>query len=566
MPRSLVPVAASDAKRVEARLAAAGQKVQALIEVDEENDEEKVDGGDKSGTMEGPGERALLAFMARCLPQKASGSVVEDWNAVQAAETPTLLPGLRFHDLVFGRQLGEGAFSTVRYARHIQRGGVSGGPSSSSQSQWPEYAVKIVSGAKMTELGYHASVEREMAVLHLLAHPGVCRLVSAFRYTGNAYMVLEYAARGDLHSFVLSLGGGGKRALGHAGARFVLGEVCAALQSVHELGFSFNDLKPENVLLTGLGHVKLADFGASRPLGSEGRRRLEDSLSRVGCLRNGDWREEGASAVGGVDSFPVLGRGASAAREEEEEVEEELAEGTPGYLPPEVLGLRAGTGEGYSSSPGLGADAWALGCLAWFCLTGRPLFYGSRDEVLTQQQDPDHCPALLLDPAAAVEEVEESEEKDQRRKVHFGAEADAAAESFLGDGNTGPFLRGLLNRDPRERLSVLDASNHAYLMQGPAVGDEDECQPLQPLRLHAGTPVALPLSSSSSSTSDDNPQWARRQFSVLWAPMPPVYDILAGQDQIQGQGQGQGHSRGAPRRYALTTVEETQAESGTFFL
>jgi len=524
-------------------------------------DEEKDDGDDKEGAKEGPGERALLAFMARCLPQKASGSAAEDWNAVQAAETPTLLPGLRFHDLVFGRQLGEGAFSTVRYARHIQRGGVSGGPSASSQSQWPEYAVKIVSGAKMTALGYHASVEREMAVLHLLAHPGVCRLVSAFRYTGNAYMVLEYAARGDLHGFVLSLGGGGKIALGHAAARFVLGEVCAALQSVHELGFSFNDLKPENVLLTGLGHVKLADFGACRPLGSEGRRRLEDSLARVGCLRNGDWREEGASAVGGVDSFPVLGRGASVGGEEEKE--EERAEGTPGYLPPEVLGLRVGAGEGSSSSPGLGADAWALGCLAWFCLTGRPLFFGSRDEVLTQMQSPDHCPALLLE-SAAVEGLQVSKEVEQRRNVHFCAEADAAAETFLGDGNTGPFLRGLLNRDSRERLSVLDAASHAYLLQGPAVGDEEECQPLQPSRLHAGPPVALPLPSSSRSSSDDNPQWARRQFSVLWAPMPSAYNILAGQDQIQGQAQGL--RRGAHRRYALTPVEETRAESGAFFL
>jgi len=39
---------------------------------------------------------------------------------------------------------------------------------------------------------------------------------------------------------------------------------------------------------------------------------------------------------------------------------------------------------------------------------------------------------------------------------------------------------------------------------------------------------------------------------------------LAGQDQIQGQAQGL--RRGAHRRYALTPVEETRAESGAFFL
>lgn len=32
-----------------------------------------------------------------------------------------LLPTLKFHDLVFGQVLGEGAFSTVKYARHITK-------------------------------------------------------------------------------------------------------------------------------------------------------------------------------------------------------------------------------------------------------------------------------------------------------------------------------------------------------------------------------------------------------------------------------------------------------------
>lgn len=75
-----------------------------------------------------------------------------------------------------------------------------------SQSAWPEYAVKIVQAAKIAELSYRASVVREMAVLQLLSHPGVARLVSAFRYSDSAYMVLEYAARGDLHTYLMKHG------------------------------------------------------------------------------------------------------------------------------------------------------------------------------------------------------------------------------------------------------------------------------------------------------------------------------------------------------------------------
>jgi serine/threonine protein kinase len=77
-------------------------------------------------------------------------------------------------------------------------------------------------------------VIREMAVLQLLSHPGIARLVSSFRYTASAYMVLEYAGAGDLHSYVLSKG-----PLKHLSVRFIVGEIAAAVISVHDLGFSY---------------------------------------------------------------------------------------------------------------------------------------------------------------------------------------------------------------------------------------------------------------------------------------------------------------------------------------
>ncbi len=46
---------------------------------------------------------------------------VKTWTHEQAAIKPLLLPDLKFHDLVFGQILGEGAFSTVKYARHITK-------------------------------------------------------------------------------------------------------------------------------------------------------------------------------------------------------------------------------------------------------------------------------------------------------------------------------------------------------------------------------------------------------------------------------------------------------------
>ncbi|EJK74205.1 hypothetical protein THAOC_04131 [Thalassiosira oceanica] len=137
--------------------------------------------------------------MSRLRPRddgQRGGDGVSAWARSQMAESPSLLPDLRFHDLVFGRELGSGAFGTVRYARRIVR--------SLTRSSWPEYAVKVVSTARIEELGYEASVEREIAVLRTLSHPGVARLVSSFRFRDGAYLVLEYASGG---TSTRSLGG-----------------------------------------------------------------------------------------------------------------------------------------------------------------------------------------------------------------------------------------------------------------------------------------------------------------------------------------------------------------------
>ena len=45
--------------------------------------------------------------------------------------------------------------------------------------------------------------------------------------------------------------------------RFYTAQIAIALQDIHDLGFAYRDLKPENVLLDEDGYIKLCDFGAS---------------------------------------------------------------------------------------------------------------------------------------------------------------------------------------------------------------------------------------------------------------------------------------------------------------
>lgn len=44
-------------------------------------------------------------------------------------------------------------------------------------------------------------------------------------------------------------------------ARFYIAELVLALDAIHSLGYIHRDVKPDNMLISSTGHVKLADFG-----------------------------------------------------------------------------------------------------------------------------------------------------------------------------------------------------------------------------------------------------------------------------------------------------------------
>ena len=53
--------------------------------------------------------------------------------------------------------------------------------------------------------------------------------------------------------------------------RFYLAEIAVALNDLHQLGFVHRDVKPDNVLITLSGHIKLVDFGSAARLGVDGK-------------------------------------------------------------------------------------------------------------------------------------------------------------------------------------------------------------------------------------------------------------------------------------------------------
>jgi serine/threonine protein kinase len=424
--------------------------------------------GEKETALAEPrtGLERVSAYMEQLKPPEEEEGV-SSWSKAQMAETPTYLPNLKFHDLVFGHELGTGAFGSVRYARLIDK--------TKSRSQWPEYAVKIISTEKIREMGYEASVQREIAVLRVLSHPGIARLVSSFRFRDGAYLVLEYASAGDLHSLLQKHG-----SLDHDSTRFVTGEVVAALASIHEMGYVFADLKPENVVITEPGHIKLTDFGGCRPV-TEDAKKLIQTIAKdlLKNLRDGDWKFQAPSSSNGSDALETEEETTAG---DDMDVEEDLRiEGTTAYLPPEVV---------MGGFPTTAADSWALGCVMYQCLTGRPPLLEINDEATRNR-------IVRFDVHDATSEVDRLFQ-------------DKHASGISSEARN--MIERLLNRDSSKRPGMNQVAEHDFFSKSG----------VDVFSLYSQK--AYPLDVGDVSPTPDA-QWSRRQFSSIWAPQPAAYDI-----------------------------------------
>jgi len=134
---------------------------------------------------------------------------------------------------------------------------------------------------------------------------------------------------------------------------FLLRQACHSLIEAHECGLVHRDLKPDNLLVTRAGRdndfLKVIDFGLVKELAVGTKRRPMTGRQK---------RVEPLTAFG-------------------------ARPGTPGYMAPEQIG-----GDVVDQR----ADIYALACVAYFALTGSPVFEGTQEAQLMfahMQVEPD---------------------------------------------------------------------------------------------------------------------------------------------------------------------------------
>lgn len=241
----------------------------------------------------------------------------------QAAKIHQLRRRFSTNDYEPIKEIGSGAFGLVTLVRCKRTG--------------ERFALKQIRKDGMLKKNHRDRMLAERNLLADLTTEWIVTLHCTFQDQQNLYMVMEYLPGGDLMSHLVRLD-----SFPEDTTRFYIAELTEAVHAVHRLGFIHRDIKPDNIVLTRDGHLKLIDFGL--------------------CKFDPSVRIEAAAS----DDHVVLGSSRYSTRLGHwSRAQVRSSVGTPQYMAPEVLQKL------YDHT----SDFWSIGMIAYECLMGGTPFY-----------------------------------------------------------------------------------------------------------------------------------------------------------------------------------------------
>lgn len=122
-----------------------------------------------------------------------------------------------------------------------------------------EVAVKVMHPHLADDPQFVARFHREAKAAARMSHPNVVAVFDQGEQDGIVFLVMEYVAGTTLRDLMSERG-----ALTVGETLEVLEPLLDALGAAHRAGLVHRDVKPENLLITADGRVKVADFGLAR--------------------------------------------------------------------------------------------------------------------------------------------------------------------------------------------------------------------------------------------------------------------------------------------------------------
>lgn len=205
---------------------------------------------------------------------------------------------LAISDFKLIKTLGKGRFGKVFLASHIKSGQL--------------FAIKILQKSKILSENLVNYTISEKNILSQINHPFIAKLHYAFQSDEELYLVLTYYSGGTLSDYLKKF-----KFFSESTVKYLVCEIILALEELHKNSIVYRDLKPDNILVDGAGHLILSDFSLSK---------------------------QGITETDSTNSFC----------------------GSSAYMPPEIL-LQSGHNKS--------VDWYLLGVLIYELLSGTPPFY-----------------------------------------------------------------------------------------------------------------------------------------------------------------------------------------------
>jgi eukaryotic-like serine/threonine-protein kinase len=127
-----------------------------------------------------------------------------------------------------------------------------------------DVALKVMSSRYASDEEFVERFKREAQSAAALSHPNIVSIFDRGESEdGTYYIAMEYLPGGTLKNRIVKRG-----ALPAHTAAAVALQMAEALRAAHERDVIHRDIKPHNILITGLGDVKVTDFGIARAAAS----------------------------------------------------------------------------------------------------------------------------------------------------------------------------------------------------------------------------------------------------------------------------------------------------------